>query len=75
MSYLKEAEEIIRDLFYESWMDEDDWKKFLIEIEKQGALSLEKFSDELEKGLNSGHSIEKQKEALKYVWNIEKQKL
>ena len=67
MKYLIEVEKLLKDLFFENWMDEEDWKEFLIELEKANGVTLATLSNEIETGVKNGHSLEKQIELVKQV--------
>jgi hypothetical protein len=63
--YQKEITDFLRELFYESWMDDNDWSIFLEELETQSGMSIQSLSNDLQVGLNNGHSIEKQFELVR----------
>ena len=58
--YEKEINDLLRDAFYEVWMDDEDWTEFLKELEEASGFSIKSMSLALEAGLKNGHSIEKQ---------------
>lgn len=60
MKYLIEAEKILKDLFYGNWMDEEDWKSFLIELEMKTGVTLSSLSNNIENGVDNGYSLENQ---------------
>ena len=60
-----EINAFLKEQFYESWMDEDDWVMFLDELQKQSGISIKSLSKDLELGLKNGHSIEKQFELVR----------
>ena len=62
-----EINSFLKEQFYESWMDEDDWVMFLDELEKQSGASIQSLSNDLQVGLKNGHSIEKQFELVRVV--------
>ena len=62
-----EINAFLKEQFYESWMDEDDWKMFLYELEKQSGTSIQSLSKDLQVGLENGHSIEKQFDLVRVV--------
>ena len=62
-----EINSFLKEQFYESWMDEDDWAMFLDELEKQSGASIQSLSNDLQVGLKNGHSIEKQFELIRVV--------
>jgi len=65
--YEKEVKKLLRDLFFEFWMTEDDWEEFLIELETKSNISIKKLSDDIEIGVNNGYSVKKQLELVKKV--------
>lgn len=67
--YKKEVEKMLRDLFQEDWMDEDDWIEFLVELEKMANVSVETLSEQIEIGVKNGHSVEKQMELIKLIFD------
>mgnify|MGYP003604524822 CR=1 FL=1 len=62
-----EINAFLKELFYESWMDENDWLMFLEELETQSGVSVQSLSNDLQVGLKNGHSIEKQFELVRTV--------
>lgn len=64
-----EINAFLKELFYESWMDENDWLMFLEELETQSGVSVQSLSTDLQVGLKNGHSIEKQFELVRTVLN------
>lgn len=62
-----EINEFLKELFYESWMDENDWSMFLEALETQSGVSIKSLSNDLQVGLQNGHSIEKQFELVRTV--------
>lgn len=67
MKYQKEINSLARELIYDSWMDEDDYK----EVEKEFMLQIpdfkEQLSKDLETGISNGHSLEYQIELSRKV--------
>ena len=62
-----EINAFLKELFYETWMDEDDWSMFLEALETQLGVSVQSLSNDLQVGLKNGHSIEKQFELVRTV--------
>lgn len=62
-----EINEFLKEQFYESWMDENDWSMFLEALETQSGVSIKSLSNDLQVGLQNGHSIEKQFELIRTV--------
>lgn len=50
----------LKEQFYETWMDENDWSMFLEALERQFGVSVKSLSNDLQVGLKNGHSIENQ---------------
>ncbi len=64
-----EINAFLKEQFYESWMDKNDWLMFLEELENQSGVSVQSLSTDLQVGLKNGHSIEKQFELVRTVLN------
>lgn len=64
-----EINAFLKELFYDSWMDENDWQMFLEELETQSGVSVQSLSTDLQVGLRNGYSIEKQFELVRTVLN------
>ena len=65
-TFIEDAAE--NDIYFDwDWMDEDDWKMFLNELEKQSGTSIQSLSKDLQVGLKNGHSIEKQFDLVRVV--------
>ena len=62
-----EINAFLKELFYETWMDENDWSMFLEAIETQSGVSVQSLSNDLQVGLKNGHSIEEQFELVRTV--------
>jgi hypothetical protein len=67
MKYKKEVEELLKELFYESWMDDNDWEEFLEESQRLGQISIEDMSRDIEIGFENGYSVERQIDIIKYI--------
>ncbi len=67
MKYKNEVEELLKELFHESWMDENDWVVFLEETQRVGGISIDDISKDIEIGVKNGFSPEKQIEILKQI--------
>lgn len=61
--YTEDVIAILKDLFYEPWMEEDDWNEVMEEIEK--VVSVSDMTDALTVGISNGYSIEDQKKIIK----------
>jgi hypothetical protein len=62
-----EINTFLKEQFYESWMDDDDWKMFLDELKKHSGASIQSLSKDLQVGLENGHSIENQFDLVRAV--------
>jgi hypothetical protein len=62
--FQKEINKFLKELFYESWMDENDWEIFIKELQIQSGISIESLSNDLQTGLKNGNSIEVQFELI-----------
>lgn len=58
-------ENIFRDIFYESWMDEEDYQELISKI-KRVALDMETLSNQIDQGIAKGYSLEAQREIIVY---------
>lgn len=63
--YLVAAEELMEELFRKKWMDDDDWREFLVEVQDGTGVTLAKMAGDFRKGVEMGVSIEKQKEIVR----------
>jgi hypothetical protein len=62
-----EINAFLKEQFYETWMDDNDWLMFLEALETQSGISVQSLSNDLQVGLKNGHSIEKQFELVRAV--------
>ena len=67
MKYLIEVEKLLKDLFFENWMDDEDWKEFLRELGKVSGVTLTSLSNDIEIGVKNGQSLETQIAMIKQV--------
>jgi hypothetical protein len=58
-----EINNFLKELFYENWMDENDWQMFLEETN----ISIENLSNDLQIGLKNGYSIQGQFDLVRVV--------
>lgn len=72
MKYEKEIDQLLRDIIYEYWMDEEDYNEVITEIFKQLGSNKEKLSSDIEIGIKNGYSIETQFALVKRVLNAAK---
>lgn len=70
MEIEKIVKNFLKEQFFESWMDEEDWTYLLSCIEESKDINVNSLCNYLKIGLENGHSIEEQldlfKLALKY---------
>ena len=62
-----EINAFLKEQFYETWMDDNDWLMFLEALETQLGVSVQSLSNDFQVGLKNGHSIEKQFELVRTV--------
>lgn len=67
MKYQKEVDSLIRELIYDSWMNDDDYKEVEEEFLKLMPNIKIQLSKYLETGINNGHSLEYQLELSREV--------
>lgn len=60
---IEEVRGILKELFYEKWMDLEEWQEMLAEMEE--TVPVRKMADELAVGITNGYSIEKQKDMIR----------
>ena len=60
MKYKLATENFLKELFFESWMDENDWNEFLIELKIVSGITIESMAKDIETGVINGYSIETQ---------------
>lgn len=70
MKYKKEIDQFLRDIIYENWMDEEDYKKVITETFKKIGITKEKLSSDIEMGIKNGYPIETQFSMVKHVLNV-----
>jgi hypothetical protein len=66
--YKEEVIKMLRELFFESWMDDGDWEEFILELEKETKISIDTLSEQIEIGVKNGYSVEKQTEICKTIF-------
>jgi hypothetical protein len=67
MKYLIEVEKLLKESFFEKWMDNEDWKEFLVQLEKSSGVTLISLSNDIEVGVKNGHSLETQISLVKQI--------
>lgn len=66
--YEKEINQMLRVMLYEDWMTEEEWQALLTEMEAKAGLDLKELSNDLQKGVDNGYSVEAQIEVLKLLF-------
>ena len=67
MLILQLQKHFLKELFFEKWMDDEDWVEFLNELEKQTGVSKVTLSRDLKIGVDNGYSLEKQFDLVRLV--------
>ena len=62
-------ERFLKDVFWEDWMDDNDWNMFLVELEKESGVSIDSLVADCEIGVKNGYSVEDQLEVARRVIN------
>jgi 3-hydroxyisobutyrate dehydrogenase-like beta-hydroxyacid dehydrogenase len=65
--YKEQAEQLLRDVFFQDWMNQSDWEKFLGELEFTTEVSIDSLSKDIEIGVKNGYSVESQIELVKGI--------
>jgi hypothetical protein len=73
IKYEKEIDKILS-WFHEDWMNEDDKKELNNILLEEIGLSYESLSNDIEKGVNNGFSVEKQLSYIIKILGITKEK-
>ena len=63
----EKLDNLLREYFFENWMNEYDWKEFLEEIENESDFSIESMIKDIQKGFENGYSFDTQIEAARKV--------
>lgn len=58
IKYEKEIKSLLRDLFYEKWMDEEDYLEIQEEVFKETGITIQELSNQIEIGINNGYSLD-----------------
>lgn len=66
MTYEKEIDQLIRESFFEDWMDEDDYNELISVIFDK--TRKEDLNSAIEEGVANGYSVEFQINILKSMW-------
>ena len=59
MKYEKEIESVLQRNFRKEWMSDEDWEMFK-NLLKDNGVSIERMSEEIEKGVENGVSVDAQ---------------
>jgi hypothetical protein len=65
MNIEEKINNFLKELFYENWMNENDWGMFLEELEIKSKISIESLSKDIQEGINNGYSIDNQFDTIK----------
>ena len=65
--YYEVAEQMLKELFWEDWMEKEDWEEFENTLYKATGLTREKLGADIVEGVKRGYPIEKQIKLLKIV--------
>jgi len=60
IEYKKEIDLVLRGLFFEDWMDEEDYNELIQTAISEGLISYQKLSDDIKIGIKNGYSVEEQ---------------
>ena len=63
--YTPQIKEALKSIAKKDWMDDNDWNEMEQEIFKTLAISYESMSEQIQIGIDNGHSLEAQLELLK----------
>lgn len=69
VKYEEYIDEVIRELVYESWMSEEDYKTIVDIMEKSGELNKQEISDAIEQGAKNGYTVQQQVTIVKLIIN------
>lgn len=66
--YEKEINQMLIYMLREDWMTEEEWQALLTEMEVKAGLDLKELSNDIQKGVDNGYSVEAQIEVLKLLF-------
>ena len=69
MKYQDEINQLLKDLFHEEWMSEEDFKECKSLDFQQSGITMQKLSDEMQVGVDNGHTIQEQIELCRKGFN------
>lgn len=67
IKYETVIDELLRELLFDSWMDEEDYNAVVEDTLKSLYITKQTLSDEIEIGVNNGYSVEQQIMAMRIV--------
>lgn len=67
MKYENEIDNILRDLLFESWMDEEDYNYVIEETFKQMNITKQTLCDNIQVGIDNGYTLKEQLSLFKRV--------
>jgi hypothetical protein len=71
MKHETEIDNLLKELlYYESWMDDEDYKEVIDLTFKTMGITKQKLSDDIEIGIKNGYTVEQQIDLLKRVLNV-----
>jgi hypothetical protein len=70
MKHETEIDNLLKELLYESWMDDEDYKELIELTFKTMGITKQKLSDDIEIGVKNGYTVEKQIDLLKRILNV-----
>jgi hypothetical protein len=71
MKHEKEIDNLLKELLYDSWMDDDDYNEVLDLTFKKIGMTKQKLSNDIEAGIKNGYTVGQQIEILKRVLNVD----
>lgn len=73
-NYENQIIDILLDLYYEDWMDEEYWYNFLCDINSDKETSFENLSIDIEMSILDGNSLENSLVGIKEIFKDDKYK-
>jgi hypothetical protein len=67
MKHEKEIDQLLKDIFFEDWMDTEDFDELVNTMFKATKTTKQEWSDKIEQGVKNGYSIETQIKIIKDV--------
>jgi len=69
----QEIDQLLRDILFEDWMDEDDYKKTLDVIYSEQGVDKQELVADIKVGIENGYSAQEQIEMVKSIFRVPKQ--